>query len=148
MCGCLFVSPPFGFVRFAGGVLFAFGCSLLSVCRLCLGCCLVRTNLGGTPPQTPPRLRRALRCNYSVATIKRSAEALKATSLEPTYPMLLARCPKATRNPATGEPVHKRAVYDVFRTMCYDEGAAMPREPTSRQQKMALSPTVQAKHLA
>ena len=56
----------------------------------------------------PPGRKRTL-STHARATIKRSAEALKATSLEPTYPMLLARCPKATRNLATGEPVQQPA---------------------------------------
>ena len=95
-----------------------------------------------------PRGRKRALSPQARGTIKRCAEALKKGHLEPTYPLILARCPNATRNPATGEPVDKRAVYEVFRTQCYDEGAEVPWAHVARQQKVALSPAVQAKRLA
>ena len=33
----------------------------------------------------------------------------------------VAACPKATLNPATGQPVDKNLIYTVFREACYDE---------------------------
>ena len=42
--------------------------------------------------------------------IKRSAEAMKSNDLEATYPLIVARCPNAVRNPDTGELVDKKVV--------------------------------------
>ena len=82
------------------------------------------------------------------AAIKRCAEAMKANDLEPTYPLVVARCPQAVRNPETGEPVDKQAVYDIFRTSCFDPGAQAPWDHCPRVQKTALSEEVMAKRKA
>ena len=95
---------------------------------------------------TPGR-KRAL-SEQARQSIKRSAEAIKESGLEPTYPLILARCPNATRTPDTGEPVDKRAVYDVFRTLCYDEGAEVPWDHVARLQKTALSAPVRERRAA
>ena len=94
-----------------------------------------------------PGRKRAL-SEQARQSIKRSAEAIKESGLEPTYPLILARCPNATRNPDTGEPVDKRAVYDVFRTLCYDEGAEVPWDHVARLQKTALSAPVRERRAA
>ena len=81
-------------------------------------------------------------------SIKRSAEAMKAEGLEPTYGLVCARCPNAVRNPETGEPVDKKVVYNVFRSDCYDPGAELPWGYESRLQKVALSEDAMAKREA
>ena len=47
--------------------------------------------------------------------------ACKRKGGEPTYSVAIATNPNATRNPDTGEPVSKRAVYTVMRERCYDD---------------------------
>ena len=81
-------------------------------------------------------------------SIKRSAEAMKQEGLEPTYNLIVARCPNATRNPETGEPVDKKVVYHVLSTECYDDGAEHPWEHDTRLQKTALSEWAMQKRLA
>ena len=70
---------------------------------------------------------------------------MKANDLEPTYPLVVARCPEAVRNPETGEPVDKKAVYEIFRTSCFDEGSQVPWDHCPRAQKTALSEDVMRK---
>ena len=65
---------------------------------------------GEAPGRTPALSGTARAC------IKRSAEAMKAKDLEPTYPLLVASNPNAARNPDTGEPVDKKVVYEVLRS--------------------------------
>ena len=48
-------------------------------------------------------------------------EVVASESYEPTYKTALSRCPDAVRNPATGEPVSKKRVYEVYKDLCYDE---------------------------
>ena len=91
-----------------------------------------------------PGRKRAL-SPLARAAIKRSAEAMKANDLEPTYPLVVARCPEAVRNPETGEPVDKKAVYEIFRTSCFDEGSQVPWDHCPRAQKTALSEDVMRK---
>ena len=53
--------------------------------------------------------------------LARSAMAMAQRGEEPTYPALVAANPKALLNPATGEPVDKKNVYDILRAECYDD---------------------------
>ena len=53
--------------------------------------------------------------------VARSAMAMAQRGEEPTYPALVAANPKALLNPATGEPVDKKIVYDILRAECYDD---------------------------
>jgi hypothetical protein len=80
--------------------------------------------------------------------LKRSAEAMKQAGEEPTYPLLVARNPKAVRNPETGEPVDKKVVYEVLRTECFDTGAELPWKHEHRLQKSSLPVEVCEKRLA
>ena len=58
--------------------------------------------------------KRALTGAKAVA-IERSAKAHKANGGEVTYAHVVGNCRDAVKNPATGKPVDKRAVYMVFR---------------------------------
>ena len=51
--------------------------------------------------------------------VARSAMAMAQRGEEPTYPALVAANPKALLNPATGEPVGNKIVYDILRAECY-----------------------------
>ena len=51
------------------------------------------------------------------ATIARSAMAMKAKSLEPTFSRVVAACPKATTNESTGSRPSKKAVYSLTGTL-------------------------------
>ena len=84
----------------------------------------------------------------SRAAVKRSAESMKAQGLEPTYPLIVARCPGATLNRQTGQAVDKKVVYEIFRTSCFDEEAEVPWSHLARLQKAALSEDVTAKRMA
>ena len=90
-----------------------------------------------------PVLRAAKR--RAVAT---SAESLKKSGQEPTYARIVAQCPDATRNPKTGAPVDKKAVYAVLRQDCFDEGADEPWEHKARYSKAALTPGMMKKRWA
>ena len=63
--------------------------------------------------------------------IANSAMAAKEEGLEPTYALAVARCPKAVVNPATNEPVDKKIVYSISKTMCYD------KDPTQKWKNQA-----------
>ena len=68
-------------------------------------------------PRGPKRVLRGPKLTAIVSAAKR----LKAEGTEPTYSVVVAACPKATLNPATGQPVDKNLIYTVFREACYDE---------------------------
>ena len=53
--------------------------------------------------------------------LARSLMAFKRKGGEPTYSVAIATNPNASRNPGTGEPVNKKAVYTVMRERCYDD---------------------------
>ena len=55
------------------------------------------------------------------STVARSAMAMKARGEEPTYASVLAANPLALKNPQTGELASKSTVYDILKTMCYDD---------------------------
>ena len=83
-----------------------------------------------------------------VSAIARSAQAMKARGVEPTYGMIVASCPKAVLNPETNQAVGKKRVYDVFRENCADEGAEENWEHKPRYSKQALTAQMVAKRLA
>ena len=82
------------------------------------------------------------------SAIKRSAEAIKRNGGEPTYGRICASCPEAVKNPDTGKPVDRKRVFDVFDTMCYDDGADKPWKNRRRLTKTALPDDVIEKRLA
>jgi len=50
--------------------------------------------------------------------IAASTMVLKEKGVEPTYPLIIAQCPNATRNPNTGEAVGKQVMYDIADSVC------------------------------
>ena len=75
----------------------------------------------GVKAGDPPGPKKAISA-LNQANIARSAMAQKKEGgLEPTYKMVLAKCPTAVLNPETGRPVGKKRIYDIFREQCYDE---------------------------
>ena len=83
-----------------------------------------------------------------VSAIARSAQAMKARGVEPTYPMIVASCPNAILNSETNQAVGKKRVYDVFRENCKDEGAEVNWEHKARYSKKALTAQMMVKRLA
>ena len=77
--------------------------------------------------------------SQQASAIARSAQALKARGVEPTYSRIVSACPNATLNHKTGKAVDKKRVYDVFRASCRDEGADENWEHKARYSKIALS---------
>ena len=73
--------------------------------------------------------------------IAQAAMAMKKRKIEPTFPRIVAACPTAIINPATGKPVDKKRVYDVFRELCYDEDSDHPWSHRARFSKTALTET-------
>ena len=84
----------------------------------------------------------------ATASIARSAMALKEAGKEPTYRRVVSRCPKAVVNPATGKPVSKKRVYDVFREHCYDEEPEVPWKHRPRLARSALTAESRERRLA
>ena len=82
------------------------------------------------------------------SVIKRSAEAYKEGGGEPTADVVCSRCPKATLNPETEEPVDKKVLYAVLKSECYDPGGELPWKHESRLQNSALPDDVMAKRKA
>ena len=74
--------------------------------------------------------------NTDEACVARCAMQMKKRGEEPTYPRLVALCPKATQNSETGEPVDKRAVYNTLRSRCYDDDDD-PEDTWSYQARLA-----------
>ena len=74
-------------------------------------------------------------CMQAIAT---SAMATKRRKIEPTYKFMVGSCEKAILNPNTGKPVDKKVIYDIFRTMCYDEDPDKPWQHKARYSKAAL----------
>ena len=83
-----------------------------------------------------------------VSAIARSAQAMKARGVEPTYSMIVASCPKGVLNSETQQAVGKKRVYDVFRESCADEGAENNWEHAPRYSKKALTAQMMTKRLA
>ena len=82
------------------------------------------------------------------AAIARSAMAMKGAGTEPTYKLLVAKCPEAVKNPHTGEAVDKKRVYDVLRESCYDEDPAEPWRHKRRLSRTAYTGEMMEKRLA
>ena len=80
--------------------------------------------------------------------IAQAAMAMKRRKIEPTFPRIVAACPAAIINHATGKPVDKKRVYDVFRELCYDEESEHPWSHRARFSKVALTDTQIEKRLA
>ena len=97
----------------------------------------------GTPPGPEPALTGAKR-----ACIARSAMTMKESGIEPTYGKVLAACPKAALNPATGKPVSPRLVYNVFREDCFDEDDENNWTHKARYSKTALTEDQEKKRYA
>ena len=95
-------------------------------------------SLGGRPPVLSQTNQRA---------IARSSMALKERGVEPTYPLIIAQCPNAARNPHTGEPVCKHVVYDILERLCYDVHPDCPWTHLPRASKTALTPGDMEKRL-
>ena len=81
--------------------------------------------------------KRVLRGPKQTAIVA-AAKRLKKQGDEPTYAAIVAACPTATLNPDTELPVDKRAVYNVFREACFDEGADDPWDNRPRLSRNAL----------
>ena len=71
--------------------------------------------------------------------IARSLMSYAEKGGEATYPMALALCPQATRNPETGEPVGKKRIYDIMSTKCYDEDPDKPWVNAARLSRSILT---------
>ena len=79
--------------------------------------------------------------------IAQSAMALKAAGVEPTYRNVVANCPKATLNPATGEPVSKKRISEVMKTGCYDHDPDRPWKHQKKLSRKALPVDVREKRV-
>ena len=80
--------------------------------------------------------------------IAKSAMNLKKNGSEPTFRLVVARCPRASINPNTSKTVDKKRIYDVMREKCYDDGADLPWKHRPRLQKSALPKELQEKRWA
>lgn len=72
--------------------------------------------------------------------VANAAMALKKAGVEPTAAAVRERCPVATHNDETGEPLTDKCILEVLRTRCYDEGSEEPWDRMYPYQKTALSP--------
>ena len=84
-------------------------------------------------------------CMQAIAT---SAMATKKRRIEPTYKYMVGACEKAVINPNTGNPVDKKIIYEIFRTMCYDEDPKKPWKHKARYSKAALPEAMMARRLS
>ena len=82
------------------------------------------------------------------AIVAGSAMAMKERGIEPTYALIIAHCPNASINPATGEPVSKQVVYDIFENRCYDIDPDTPWSHQKRLAKAAVLPQDVPKRVA
>ena len=67
------------------------------------------------------RGRKRVLTGAKALAIEGCAKAHKAKGGEVTYAHVVGTCKDAVKNPATGKPVDKRAVYTVFQERCYDD---------------------------
>ena len=82
------------------------------------------------------------------AVMAASAMAMKERGIEPTYSLIIAQCPNASINSATGEPVGKQVVYDILESRCYDIDPNTPWSHQKRLAKVAVLPQDIPKRLA
>ena len=82
------------------------------------------------------------------AVIASSAMAMKERGVEPTYGLVIAQCPNASINPATGCPVGKQVVYDILESRCYDLDPDAPWSHQKRLAKVAVLPQDVPKRVA
>ena len=94
------------------------------------------------------RGRKRVLVGPKATAIASSAKAQKTSGGEPTYASILAACPAASVNPATGEPVNKKAVYTVLRELCYDETPERTWSHQIRFARQALTEKQMEKRLA
>lgn len=92
----------------------------------------------------PKRILRGAKLGAIVSAAKR----LKSEGVEPTYGAIVAACPQATLNPATGEPVDKELIYTVFRESCYDGDPSDTWAHRARLSRKALTADAMSKRLA
>ena len=89
----------------------------------------------------PSAQKRGPKTKFSKAqkhTVASSAVALKKVGVEPTVANVIARCPRAATNPATGEAFTSPTITKVFKTMCYDVKPSEPWAFIGPYQKTAL----------
>ena len=94
---------------------------------------------GGMPPALTGQAKGA---------IARAAMALKREGLEPTFSLVVAKCPKASLNPTTGATVDKKRIYDTMREKCFDESEEQPWKHRARLSKTILTETEESRRLA
>ena len=92
----------------------------------------------------PKRILRGVK----VTALKNAVKRLRADDDEATYSEMVARCPEATRNPDTGEPVDKKLIYRFFREECHDEGASDYWDHVTRVAQAALDGPAMARRIA
>ena len=76
--------------------------------------------------------------NAKKQVVANSAMALKRVGVEPTLANVIARCPRAATNPATGGAFTSPTITKVFKTMCYDVKPTKPWALIGFYQKTAL----------
>ena len=79
--------------------------------------------------EKPGAKKRGPKNKFSKAqkqVVANSAMALKKAGVEPTVANVMARCPRASTNPSTGEAFTSPTITKVLKTMCYD---VKPTEP-------------------
>ena len=80
--------------------------------------------------------------------VANAAMALKASGVEPTVGEIRQRCPVATRNDTTGEPLTDKYILQAIKSRCYDEGSDQPWERMYPVNKTALSPALISQRLS
>ena len=93
------------------------------------------------------RGRKRVLTGAKASALCRSAKRIKRSGGEVTYPLLCARARKAVRNPTTGQPLAKHAVYECLRTYCYDKSPDKPWGNRRRRGRTALTADMVARRL-
>ena len=73
------------------------------------------------------------------AVIARSAMAMKFRDEDPAADAIIAQTPRAALNPATGEAVDKKVIYEILSRLCHDGDPTKPWVHRVRFAKNALS---------
>ena len=106
-----------------------------------LHCCIKKDKRWHPGKVKPDAQKRGPKNKFSKAKkqiVANSAMALKRVGVEPTVANVVARCPRAATNPATGEAFTSPTITKVFKTMCYDVKPSAPWACQSPLQKTAL----------